>query len=472
MSTRIRIAGQENGLRPWNYSGTVRRPAVAWGDSDACTGGAVDLSELHKLEAKKDLATIAGLPAPDESEFVGLGSNELCEMGELFARWWFSLLFDDISDAAEIPEAINQALVTASAYYITALRHLPESAVQNPQRDLPGFRAYAGMDWGRIGFMRDELCWAREPTMYFFFSLVRLHTLRLWREDPSFPRLLRIECEAVAHGAAQTTFDEFLRSLDLGSRSQQLFLCSLLGHLLFLMHRVYEQREFGQGLGQETVRIAGPFTAMRLDELARLAARDTDLARRYHPRPIEAVFEEQLSLVFQSLGFYVVRACLCDRSVDLVCVSPDPREHSTVLVEAKTSAGPYKLPVDDERALLEYLEVTRRALTTLPPVRLVLLVGHKPARSLEPRLRRLETQGGLPVRFCSAGDIADLRASVPAAPLRALVDRLRRGPAILPPGWAREVAQICLDEERAHVELVRTMTGVMRPDPGGPLHER
>jgi hypothetical protein len=166
----------------------------------------------------------------------------------------------------------------------------------------------------------------------------------------------------------------------------------------------------------------GPFSSIRLSELQAIACRDEAVLKRYGERNVAQVFEHQLALIAQSFGFLVVQTRTGTRRVDLVCISPDPTDPYTVLIEAKSTRKPYALPTDDQRALKEYVEEVRRTLVTLPSLRLVLLVGPSAASTLDRKLTDLERKVGTPVRFIGAKDLAELRdriaGPVPPRPLR------------------------------------------------------
>ena len=141
-----------------------------------------------------------------------------------------------------------------------------------------------------------------------------------------------------------------------------------------------------------------------------------------------------------------------------MCISSDPSVHMSFLLEAKTSAKPYALPAKDGRALLEYVADARRALSTLPPLRFVLLLGHGPARTVEGKLARLEAAANVPMRFCAAQDLADLRESILGpAPLHALTDEILAGPHVLPRGFVSTVVRSHDAARTAHTAFVEEM---------------
>jgi hypothetical protein len=157
---------------------------------------------------------------------------------------------------------------------------------------------------------------------------------------------------------------------------------------------------------------SGAFSSLRLPELQLLATRADAVKARYGDRKVEKVFEQQLALLIQSLGFYVVSTRTGESTVDLVCISADPASPFTFLLEAKSSSRPYTLPSDDRRALLQYVEDVKSNLTTSPPLAFVLVVGGAPQRTLKSKIDELEIAANVPVRFCTAQSLANLRENL------------------------------------------------------------
>jgi hypothetical protein len=153
-----------------------------------------------------------------------------------------------------------------------------------------------------------------------------------------------------------------------------------------------------------------------VQELGLLAGRNENMLERYGAKQVEERFEQQLALLMQSFGFLVVPAKRGERRVDLVCLTPITTEHEesfTILVEAKSARGTYTLPTKDSRAIAEYVRDTKRALATLPPVKMVLIIGPAIASTVPGKLRNLEGEVGIPVRYAGAHLLAELRRRSP-----------------------------------------------------------
>ncbi|MFE4529466.1 hypothetical protein ACFRMO_19280 [Streptomyces anulatus] len=167
--------------------------------------------------------------------------------------------------------------------------------------------------------------------------------------------------------------------------------------------------------------------AVSARELAKLASRQPEMIEKYGYKNVEGRFEESLSLLMQSLGFMVVPTRQGQRRVDMICISPGgDGEPFTILVEAKSSHNNYTLPTKDSRAIAEYVDSVRSRLRTLPPLKLVLIVGPEGSKTLPGKVKDLDVDSPVPVRYVSAGLLNHLRYSLrgvvpPRSFLRAMV---------------------------------------------------
>lgn len=210
---------------------------------------------------------------------------------------------------------------------------------------------------------------------------------------------------------------------------------------------------------QEPQRHTGAFRLIALHELPLLAKRDESMSAKHGKRRVAKVFEEQLALIAQSLGFSIVSTQTGERTVDLVCIADSIGERLTFLLEAKTTSRPYSLPTKDERALLEYVSTVRGSLKYLPELRFVLIVGQAPSGTLQAKLLRLERTAGVPVRFCPADVIVSLREGIPG-PVSAnlFADAILRAPSILTKAFVQEVTRRHEAIQTALMKLVRMMS--------------
>ena len=205
----------------------------------------------------------------------------------------------------------------------------------------------------------------------------------------------------------------------------------------------------------------GAFSAIRLSELPLLATRADSVVARYGRKRVEKVFEHQLSLIFQSFGFQVVSTRLAQSTVDLFCISSDASEGYSFIVEAKTTKAKYSLPTRDARALKDYANDINSALRSLPQLKFVLVVANEPAKTLPSKIMALSASLGVPVRFCTASQIAELREVIPGPlPATTFRDEILQSDALLPVDFAGRVGRSYETLQGAHVEFAEQLLSV------------
>jgi hypothetical protein len=129
-------------------------------------------------------------------------------------------------------------------------------------------------------------------------------------------------------------------------------------------------------------------------------------------------------------------------------------------MEAKSTGRAYNLPTDDARALADYVSQVRATLTTVPPLRFVMVLGPSAAKPLTNRLQHLEQQLGLPVRFASASSLGRLRESIPGpVPMAAFLECVLAGPEVLSEDFWVDAASRFRGMQEAHESFVRTLLG-------------
>ncbi len=234
----------------------------------------------------------------------------------------------------------------------------------------------------------------------------------------------------------------------------QYLLRRLMGEAFHLEHTVFN---FPAKPWSDTHKM-GPFSSLRLSELQLLATRSKDAVARHGAKQVERVFEQQLALLMQSLGFYVVPAKPGESAPDLICMSADASEQFTILIDAKSSASPYALPRDDFRALQDYVRDAQRHLATAAPaLALLLIIGGEASAGLSGRLQELEVAAGLPVRFCSAQLLATFRENLLGAmPMAAWRRALLQAERVVADDVLQGVVQASREREEAKSQLVRT----------------
>lgn len=126
------------------------------------------------------------------------------------------------------------------------------------------------------------------------------------------------EMDGISHSAAAAVLAGPLQVIELPRR--------LVATIFEQWVRTYDKRNLYQS------HKIGPFSSIRLAELAPLANRDARMSKKYGTKQIEKVFEQQLALIVQSFSLYVRTG---QRTVDLICISADPTARFTFLLEAK-----------------------------------------------------------------------------------------------------------------------------------------
>lgn len=188
-----------------------------------------------------------------------------------------------------------------------------------------------------------------------------------------------------------------------------------------------------------------------------LASRTQRAVHLLGEKNIETVFEQRLLFLMQSFGFLVSSARRGVRAVDLICISA-AREPYTLLLEAKTSRRNYYLPTKDARALKEYILETQVALSTLPPLKLALVVGPAAASTMAHKIRLLEGDVGVPIRYCETSVLEELRNRLPGpVPATAFLSTLRLSEHVVNRDIVDAIAQDYEREQAIHNSFVQEM---------------
>jgi hypothetical protein len=477
---------------------------------------ASELSWLVALDISKTREAFLDLPLPEESPLVGASPKVLHRAAGNFHRSWIYLVSAKelyLWGEATVPstgETLSgkdlwwRLFFVVGAYYDFSVRLLLRAVKRNQTaHPVPGLGLAKADEWvGKLN--REDLDAVRREFMLVvegnlpaeeaerlrskLLSLFKISSLEeagdaiLWDTDRTLAAFL---AGTYITALSAAVFGELLRHSnlplelieDMDGISHRTAAVVFAGphssgnwppHVLKLSQRlvatVFEQwvRIYDRPDWDKSHRI-GPFSSIRLTELAPLANRDARMSKKYGNKRIEKVFEQQLALIVQSFGLYVVSTRTGQRTVDLICISADPTARFTFLLEAKTSGRPYALPRDDARALLEYIREVRTGLTTLPPLHFVLMIGPSPSATLEKKLQGLEAEAGLPIRYCSAHELAQLREVVTGPlPLNDFADHLLLASRVVPAGFAQTMRSRVDELRSSHEALVRTMLAPVR----------
>jgi hypothetical protein len=467
------------------------------------------LRRLVTLDVAKTVDGFLDLPLPENSSLVGATPKALFQIANNFYRSWLYLISARdlfLGGEATVPNTGKKLsreklwcrlFFIVGAYYDFSIRLLLRSRGAGTHIPPPGLRSNSAKEFvtelnvedlellqqeldlvtegslpleeanqriaklltrfkvTSIEELIDAVLWSnyRNSAGYLAGNYIAAMTASLWGEllrHTNIPLELIEDSDGISHRTAA----ELYTVPKMGGWPPELIKLSerLLATIFEQWVRIYDRPDW------DKAHRLGPFSSMRLRELAPLANRDAHMIKKYGTKQIEKVFEQQLALIVQSFGLYVISTRTGERTVDLICISADPTAHFTFLLEAKTSGRPYSLPRDDARALLEYISEVQAGLTTLPPLRFVLMIGPAPSSTLEKKLQTLEAEAGLPIRFCTAREIAQLREVVAGPiPLRDFTEYLLLAPKVVPTGFAQAMRSRADQLRSSHEALVRTM---------------
>lgn len=433
----------------------------------------VTAKRLCELSLPNDAEELGALPLPEVTDVSEASRGDLAKAAESLRDAWLTLLTDlwTPSDEAgdrggDLPdhELCERLFFNIGAYFahvVTPLLLKDELVVQNQvgfkrgdnQRLVDRIEELLEThrdDDGEAYEIR-EACAA---TFDFTTALWDIYLARIMAITP----IREFATAALGHGSL-----EDLHKRGMSSEFDHLpkLIPRLVATVLAFMTKTYELIESTAG-----ERHPGPFASLEVGELPLLARRAEGMSKKYGPKNVEAAFEHQLALLMQSLGLVVVQTRRAKRTVDLLVISSDPTERLTFLVEAKTTAAKtYSFPAADQRALAEYARTVRASLTTLPPLRFILLVSRAAAGTVAGKVRSFEAEHGTPLRFVPIDELVSTRELLPGpVPVSALAKQVLEGGPILPEGFGQSLAEAYTQAQQAHTMFVEAMLEA-RPRP-------
>lgn len=415
---------------------------------------------LRELEAG-DYEMLLEFPPPRMMLLDGIDYDELYARAKMFFWLWVGLTLE-VKKYKTIdpkghsrPYAWSRLILVAGSYYDFLLTELLDQRRDDGELP-PGFRL---PDMKRY---LDELeAMLRKPVPKFRVSscFMLSHYVDI-RSSAYFARLLDSAPLSQEHLAVfEASAHKSLHRLHKTTLQCRLKPLQMLGNLLLLssadlLARMYDLRSMGWNDAQPP----GLFSLLRSGELPGLAARTSKCVEQHGEKGIETAFEQQLLLLFRSFGFQTVPASRATKRIDLICVSDSPSSEVTILVEAKTSSRRYSLPASDSRAIREYVKHTRRALSGLPPLRLVLLVGPDPTPTIAPKLEELSRGCQVPCSYATAEVLAGLREAVLGPiPASSFVSAMVADGPIVSPVATEKLATSIRHQAKAYSEFVTQM---------------
>lgn len=203
------------------------------------------------------------------------------------------------------------------------------------------------------------------------------------------------------------------------------------------------------------------FSAIRASELPLFASRASIVLSRYGEARCAKLFEQRLSLLFQSLGLQVIPTVTGKSTVDLICIGVADRV--SFFVEAKSTRGRYALPTKDSRAIMEYVKEAPKVLGALPALSFVLIVGPAASKTLPAKLKSLEVKIGLPVRFIEAKTLAELRNKLLGSlPTQVFADLVGRSEAIVDEAVVSSLADHEKEERDAYSGFIKKLADIRK----------
>jgi hypothetical protein len=428
----------------------------------------MNISELIKLTLQNGLDVLSMLPEPEQSPLADAKPADLYPVCEHFFKLWKLLLIQkevlpevrieiDREDKSNYvlkgEELWDKTLMTVAVYYEYAFRKYATSLEKNQELP-PGLviKSFSEFLFEEAEPLHLKFMQLRILTFRYFTCIFALYVLRMYRRYPPHSQFLG------ASGVLESTLHVDLNALCKSSQILRSHYLRVMGKKLLQGVLEYAEYIYSDQPVWNKDHQPGPFSSLVLSELSLLAKRDTSVTERYGDQNIARIFESQLALLAQSFGLYVVSTRLASRTVDLVCISSDPTNQLTFLIEAKTTKGAYSLPSKDSRALRDYVDDIKKSLVTLPQLSFVLLVGPLPTKTIKGKIIELQSQTGLPVRYCSAQQIADLRERIPGPlPLKVFREQVVRSDPVLSDNFVDAVVTSYRAEQKAHVDFVEKM---------------
>lgn len=188
----------------------------------------------------------------------------------------------------------------------------------------------------------------------------------------------------------------------------------------------------------------------------KLASSHPSIHEKFGSRvPLE--MEKQLSHILRALGFLVSSTRPGRRRVDVIAASWASPKY-TFMVDAKSTKRSYYLPVSDQRAIQEYIAAYRNSSHTQPDLRFALVVSSSPASTLEPKLDNLSAQLGIPVRFISAKNLANIiRGASHPVPASLFLNSILGGPRVLDAEWTEAFVKQSNDQSKSYTDAIEAI---------------
>lgn len=420
----------------------------------------MDIQQFLSLSTNEQgLTILLHLPPPEDTSLLEADSADLYTLAEKLYQLWGKMLLEPIDlpeDVQDKIEAWGRIVLSIGTYYDFVFAQLLERGYIEKQSSIPTPNFGTIVELIESSSAKEEgTDRTRAKILFISYTLFRISSV------------IYSKFKSVSHFAAN--FGKSTHQSLIGLLSTLEGYCCERDHISILAYRllnsalvyldkVYQAKELSTPWIWNKYHREGIFSAINLSELALLASRDPSLLEKYGDRQVEKRFEQQLTLVMQSLGFYVVPTRIGSKTVDLMCISTNPQEMFSFLLEAKTSGNNYSLPTKDSRAIQEYVVDVRKNLKSLPSLKFVLIVGPNPTRTITSKITELESSLSLPVRYCHAQVLADLRENLPGPmPTEVFLKLVLSSSSILDKDFGLSVIESYNQQQKAHIDFVEKM---------------
>jgi len=406
----------------------------------------IEIADLRAICSAPNLPAIVALPSPD-GQYERFTAEELEEALDLLVSVWKQVMLERPRGMAD--QAIERLLFALCTHYDSAMdRFLTE-------RGLKSSNPHAGVDANFLASLTLRLPpeSAADRASLFTFS----YFMCLWigfqvvARRPTGRSATVLRLEQIAHESAAVMGQELRYELE-GDSDPRPVLLQRAFHLLgFPYHHA--------ATGSTDPSEPSTYLALNVHELALLASRDAFAVGNYGEN-IEREFERQLSLLFQSLGFFVSTSSSAPEAIDLICQPAGPHPAKALLVDAKISAQPYDFPAADQSALIEHYRHLRSSLKSLPGSMDILMVGPPAAESLPERLKKFQARFNVRISYCAAALLEDLReALIGSIDPEDFLRMLRSSKGVIEQRDVEQLISRERDKSEAVSRLVKTFLG-------------
>lgn len=429
----------------------------------------MDLVQIARLSADSDSSEFCRLLPPDTKVMEDADEKILHELTLSFSSQWTSVamdqlqlpdgnltLIDDAGSEVELEETIkDRILLCLGLYYDFAARRLLALNKQLPEpKPIAGihdktFFVLAEHELPENVTAEDN--WAFDLAFSYFMGLRTSAYLADVRKIEKLPEGPFQAIEYMPPRAIRGLVDLLAQA---PSKSNSLLALQLLRASVQYLDEIYLEK-WNKAKADHNL---GIFSQLRLNELGLIAKRDPSMVEKYGIHHLEKLFEQQLSLIFQSFGYYVTSAKIGERIVDLICISATSNLNKSFWIEAKGSYKSYSLPAKDERGIIDYVNDfnSRTRTSIIPPLAFILITGSEPSRTLGKKLQKLEHRVGVPIRFCKASDIAHLREKILGPiPNKFLQETVLRAPNVMPTNWFSEIVDWLESKRKRYTAFVK-----------------